>query len=89
MKPSCPNTACPPIFSESGRLKFKKKYHDLNSHNTGTHIRNYVKKKQRSLLVMYFPTLVNVLTCLDLTETVCVMDPLSNQHSNLKCFKFA
>lgn len=78
MKPSCPNTACPPIFSESGGLKLKKKYHDLNLHNIGTHIRNYVKKKQRSLLVIYFPTLVNVLTCLDLAETVCVMDTLPN-----------
>lgn len=88
MKPSCPNTACPPIFSQKRWTKIKKKYHDLNLHNIGTHIRYYVKKKQRSLLVIYFPTLVNVLTCLDLAETVFVMDTLSNQHSNLKCFKF-
>lgn len=54
----------PPIFSESGGQKFKKVYHDLNSHNIGTHKRNFVKKKQRSLPVIYFPTLVNLLIVL-------------------------
>lgn len=73
----------PPFSVKAVDKNLKKLYHDLNSHNIGTHIRNFVKKKQRSLSVIYFPTLVNVLTCLDLAETVCVVDTLSNQHSNL------
>lgn len=40
----------PPLFSESGGQKFKRKlYHDLNSHNIGTHVRNFVKKRNNVL----------------------------------------